>query len=76
MTDAQRTLKQMILEGMYVVDERSVARAIVARAGARTAVAQASFRSDSPRAEAQRPAFRRHPRASAFLLDERGAQGI
>lgn len=47
MTDTQRTLKQMILEGMYVVDERSVAGAIMARAQVRTAVARAGFRGDS-----------------------------
>lgn len=55
MTDGQRTLKQMILEGIYVVDERSVAGAIVARAQVRTAVARAGFRGDTalpPRASA------------------------
>ena len=65
----------MILEGMYVIDERSVAGAIVARARARTAVARTSFRSDTPRGETRRPAFGRYPRPGCFRLDERRAHG-
>lgn len=69
MNDDQRTLKQLILEGMYVVDEESVARAIVARAGARTAVARTSFHSDQPKPKLSAPrAFRRYPRASSLRL--------
>ncbi|HWD64425.1 MAG TPA: hypothetical protein VG405_04575 [Solirubrobacteraceae bacterium] len=73
MTDAQRTLKQLILEGMYPVDERSVAGAIVARASARTAVARTSFRSDPPRSEPQAPVFGSYPRAGSFRLSGRDA---
>lgn len=73
MTDAQRTLKQMILEGMYVVDEGSVAGAIVARARVRTAVARAGFRGDSPPAESERPAFGCYPQVNAFRRDPRSA---
>ena len=76
MTDAQRTLKQMILEGMYVVDERSVAEAIVARAGARTAVARTSFRSDGVRRTVDRLGLRRNLRAGSLLPDAPGAPGI
>lgn len=75
MTDDQRTLKQMILEDMYVIDERSIAGAIVARARVRTAVARASFRGDSPRSEPRQPAFGGYPQASSFRLDQGGAQG-
>ncbi|HET9720638.1 MAG TPA: hypothetical protein VFP55_11205 [Solirubrobacteraceae bacterium] len=71
MTDDQRTLKQLILEGMYVVDERSVAGAIVARASARTAVARTSFRSDPPRGEPLRPTFGSYPAAGTFHLGSR-----
>lgn len=69
MDDDQRTLKQLILEGMYVVDEKSVARAIVARAGVRDAVARATFRSDEPQRKPSAPRpFRRYPRASSLRL--------
>ena len=61
MTDTQRTLKQMILEGIYVVDERSVAGAIVARAQVRTTVARAGFRGDGPREQSGGVGFARHP---------------
>lgn len=71
MTDDQRTLKQLILEGMYVVDERSVAGAILARASARTAVARTSFRSDPPRGEPLRPVFGGYPEAGTFRLSAR-----
>ena len=69
-TNEQRTLKQLILEGMYIVDERSVARAIVARAGARDAVARAGFHSDA--AAASVATFRRYPPARAFRLTRGG----
>ena len=72
-TDDQRTLKQLILEGMYVVDERCVAGAIMARASARTVVARTSFRSDPPRNEPLRPVFGSYPGPSSFRL--RGRPG-
>ncbi len=39
-------LHQLISRDMYVVDERAIATAILARASAHAAVAAASFRSD------------------------------
>lgn len=74
-TDDQRTLKQLILEGMYVVDERSVAGAIVARASARTAVARTSFRSDPPRGQPAGPVFGAYPGAGSFRLSGRDVRG-
>lgn len=65
----------MILEGMYVVDERSVAGAIMARARVRSAVARASFRGDPLRDEPRQPAFGGYPRASLFRLNQRSTQG-
>lgn len=70
MTNEQRTLKQLILEGMYPVDERSVARAIVARAGVRDAVARAGFHSDVKVSAVA--SFRPYPPARAFRLARGG----
>jgi hypothetical protein len=53
---------------MYVVDERSVAGAIVARASARTAVARTSFRSDPPRGQPAGPVFGGDPGAGSLRL--------
>lgn len=69
-TNEQRTLKQLILEGMYPVDEHSVARAIVARAGARDAVARAGFHSDVKGSSIA--LFRPYPPARAFRLGRNG----
>jgi hypothetical protein len=57
MTNEQRTLRQLIGEGMYVIDEETVARAIVARANVNETVAHAGFRSRvrAPRIRSFRP---------------------
>jgi len=47
-TNHQRNLKQLISSGMYAVENRSVASAIIARASVREAVPGTSFRSDGP----------------------------
>jgi hypothetical protein len=41
-----RLLRQLISDDMYVVDERLIADAIMARWGARMVIADASFRND------------------------------
>lgn len=59
-------LKQMIDQSLYVVDERAVATAILARAMTRHAVAAPEFRSD--RREPIVRSFRRTRRARSFRL--------
>ncbi len=64
-----RLLKQLITDGMYVVDETAVAEAILARGSVRATVANAAFRS-----EVQPPAirsFRRVDHARSFRLERR-----
>ena len=46
MTNEQRTIRQLIFEDLYVVDEQTIASAIVARANVHATVAGATFRSD------------------------------
>ena len=65
-----RLLKQLIEDGMYVVDEPAVAVAILARASVRGTVSNASFRS-----EVRPPvvrSFRRDDHARSFRLERRG----
>jgi hypothetical protein len=64
-----RLLKQLISDGMYVVDGPAVADAILARSSVRATVASASFRS-----EVQPPmvrSFRRDNHARSFRLERR-----
>lgn len=61
---------------MYVVDERSVAGAIMARVSARTAVARTSFRSDAPRGEPPGPVFGSYPGAGSFRLTGRDLRAL
>lgn len=63
MTNDQRSLRALITQDMYVVDERLIAAAILARANAHATVARASFHSD-PRASVVR-VLRRGMRARA-----------
>jgi hypothetical protein len=42
-----RQLRQLVLDSQYVIDERRVASAILARAATRALVATASFRNDA-----------------------------
>jgi hypothetical protein len=67
MNNAIRNLWQLIDDGMYVVDEKAVADAVVARAMVRESVAQVSFHSELK----DRPArsFRRDSRARSFRLE-------
>ena len=64
-----RSLKQLISEGMYVVDEAAVADAILARAQFRATVAQASFRSEVRPPQVR--SFRRDDGARSFRLERR-----
>jgi hypothetical protein len=50
MTTAQRSLRKLITEDMYVLDEHAVAAAILARAAAHATVARAQFHNDPPTA--------------------------
>ena len=52
MTSEQKTIRQLIFEELYVVDEPTIARAILARANVLAIVAGARFRSDQPAASA------------------------
>jgi hypothetical protein len=61
-----RLLKELIEASVYVVDERALADAIVARAMTRLTVAEPSFRNEQPRAEVR--SFRRDRRARSFHL--------
>jgi hypothetical protein len=48
MTTAQRSLRQLLRQDMYVLDERAIAAAIIARTIAHATVARAAFHSDPP----------------------------
>jgi hypothetical protein len=61
-----RVLRELIRDSLYVVDERAVAGAIVARAVTRQLVAEPTFRSDGRGPQAR--SFRRDPRARSFRL--------
>jgi hypothetical protein len=64
-----RLLKQLIADGMYVVDEEMVANAIVARANVRLTVANSSFRSEVRPPQVR--SFRRENEARSFRLERR-----
>jgi hypothetical protein len=66
MRDRARTLKQLIGQSLYVVDERTVADAIVARAMVRRAVPEAAFRSGERGPQVR--SFRRDQGARSFRL--------
>ncbi len=62
-----RALKRLIDDGMYVVDERAVAEAIVARANVNASVANVSFRSEVTPPVLR--SFRRDAHARSFRLE-------
>jgi hypothetical protein len=62
-----RLLKQMVAESLYVVDERAVADAILARARVRQAVAAPELR--GARTDARVRSFRPSRRARSFRLE-------
>jgi hypothetical protein len=64
-----RSLKQLIADGMYYVDEPAVASAIVARANVRAVVANASFHSEVCPPPVR--SFRRENEARSFRLERR-----
>ena len=66
MTNEQRTLRQLINDGMYVVDETTIAEAIIARARVNATIAHNEFHSRM-RPSAIR-SFRRDPAARSFRL--------
>jgi hypothetical protein len=66
MTTHHSALRQLIGDGMYVVDERIVAAAVLARAGVNATVAGASFRSTAEPSPIR--SFRRDPSARSFRL--------
>jgi hypothetical protein len=66
MNNRLRLLRQLIVDGMYVVDEPAVAGAILARAHLRAAVAEPEFRSDRRMPMAR--SFRRDRDARSFRL--------
>lgn len=66
MTNEQRTLRQLIKDGMYVVDEGAIASAIVARANIKTMIANVEFHSHVKPAPIR--SFRRDPAARSFRL--------
>jgi hypothetical protein len=65
-TSRCRVLRELIRESLYVVDERVVADAIVARTAVRAAVADSSFRSET--AGMQDRSIRRDLGARPFRL--------
>jgi hypothetical protein len=65
-----RVLRELVRSSLYVVDEHAVARAIVARAEARDAVAGAVFHSDL-----RRPATRSSRRDRAARSARMNARG-
>ncbi len=65
-----RSLKVLIADGMYVVDEAAVADAILARASVRATVANASFRTEVRPPQVR--SFRRDDHARSFRLERRG----
>ncbi len=65
-----RLLRELIADGMYVVDEAAVADAILARAGVRLTVANASFRTEVRPPQVR--SFRRDDHARSFRLERRG----
>ena len=64
-----RLLKQLIADGMYVVDEALLADAIMARASVRLTVANTSFRSEVRPPQVR--SFRREDQARSFRLERR-----
>lgn len=58
-------LRRLVLDSQYVIDERLVAAAILARAASRRAVAGATFRNDTRRERAVR-SFRPSSEARSF----------
>jgi hypothetical protein len=71
MNTHMRALRQLIEDGMYVVDEDAVTAAIIARASVHQTVARASFRSDVKAPPVR--SFRRDDHARSFHL-ERGSR--
>jgi hypothetical protein len=61
-----RVLRELISNSMYVVDERSVADAVVLRSRLRMTVADGSFRSEHRGPPVR--SFRRDPGARSFRL--------
>jgi hypothetical protein len=72
MTNTQRTLRQLIKDGMYVVDETVVANAILARANVKATVANTEFRSHVKPSPVR--SFRRDPGARSFRLARHAGQ--
>jgi hypothetical protein len=66
MNDRVRVLNQLIADGLYVVDDRAVAGAILSRAQLRATIAMPEFRSDR-RGPVVR-SFRRNRDARSFRL--------
>jgi len=66
MTERVKVLKQLIRESLYVIDERSVADAIVLRMHARDTLPGLSLRSDGRGPQIR--SFRRHEGARSFRL--------
>ncbi len=65
-----RSLKQLVADGMYVVDGPAVADAIMARASVRATVANASFRTEVRPPQVR--SFRRDDHVRSFRLERRG----
>jgi hypothetical protein len=66
MNDRLHVLRQLIRDGLYVVDGQSVANAVLARAHVRAAMADPTFRSDQRSPVAR--SFRRDRDARSFRL--------
>jgi hypothetical protein len=62
----KRALQQLIGDGMYVIDERAVAAAILTRANVRLTVPSVSFQNGSRALQVR--SFRRDPGARSFRL--------
>lgn len=61
-----RLLQQLIGDSIYVVDERAVAEAVLARASLRASVAEPTFRSETGPAAPR--SFRREREVRSFRL--------
>ena len=66
MNDRLHVLRELIRDGLYVVDRGAVADAVLARAHVRAVVAEPAFRSDERRRVAR--SFRRDRNARSFRL--------
>jgi hypothetical protein len=67
MRSRHRLLRQLLVDGMYVVDELAVANAIVARAVVRLTVPESPFYNALRGSQAAR-SFRHDPGARSFRL--------